>query len=215
MRRFPRIPGEAVRIGASTFAGGGVTLQYYLPWLVIGSYDSVAHVFTFVPKVIGVNDLPNLQVNIAPGEAESYPVFPFQSVSIDTSTANAIYFYSDAEVPGSNTPVKIQGNQTLVETEGGTATQAAPTASGILKAGSNTIPVGALIDYCLSLNSANLTAQLWLQGHTATTPGPSVFGGQTLSGNFVKTTADTLDVWISVGAGNAEPYSYFWQATAP
>src|SRR5208283_4037938 len=140
MRRFPRIPGEAVRIGASTFAGGGVTLQYYLPWLVIGNYDSVAHVFTFVPKVIGVNDLPNLQVNIAPGESESYPVFPFQSVSIDTATANAIYFYSNSEVPGSNTPVKIQGNQTLVDSEGGTGTQPNSTAAVVIQAGTHTIP---------------------------------------------------------------------------
>ena len=103
MRRSPRIPGEAVRIGASTFAGGGVTLQYYLPWVIIGNYDSVGHVFTLVPKVIGVNDLPNLQVNLAPGETESYPVFPFQSVSIDTSTANAIYFYSDQAISSTAT----------------------------------------------------------------------------------------------------------------
>ncbi len=184
------------------------------PYIVFVNNDDVAW-----PIVLTGKAGFSMTYTMNPGAIHSWPTAPWITVTANLPTGGTAssfqHFYSPVEVQVSGTPVKIQGNQTPIETEGRLGTVAASTSATILLDGVNTIPIGAVVDFVLALSAVNLTAQLWLQGHSATTPGPSVFGSQVISGSFSKVVPDTLDVWISVGLGSDEPYSFFWQATNP
>lgn len=141
-------------------------------------------------------------------------------------------------VPGTTTPLytaqllqdtggrqiqKVQGHQTIVETEGSSSSQGP--GSGTLKAGTTTIPIGTMVTWVLSAGPANAISAtgnvvLMLVTHAGAVPLVqalfSIYGG-TASSSFFMPVADKIDVQFvqSYAVGVSATMTWSWQATNP
>lgn len=212
-----RIVGPIAQLGASNFAEGAITLQFYRRFLVIVNLDTVAHQFFLILKSLpGVNQA-GLSFNpmIAPGETQSYPVEPFQTVGIDSPSSSVNYFYSDVEIVSHSTQ-KIAGNQTVLGIAGNGSLISAP---GTLISGSVTLPIGTLVVYALGLTaySASSTEScfLFLTGATTGNIYAVVGAGGNIASSFIMPVAEKLNVVFTNTTGVAQSVSYSLQATIP
>jgi hypothetical protein len=126
-----------------------------------------------------------------------------------------------ADAQGNAIP-KLQGNQTIYETEGGAIAENAGT-SGTIVAGSKTIPIGALVNYVLGASGFGYTTSvtvsyIQLVTHNTGRPLVTVLGngsGTVVAASFLMPIADSLDVVYVNDSASANNYTYSWQATSP
>ena len=201
--------------------------------------------FTYTP-VAKASQLPAALVggglNIRTITSSDQPAILFYQPT--TSTFQAPHIDSNGlvqhtqYVPGTTTPLytaqllqdtggrqiqKVQGHQTIVETEGSSSTQGPGT--GTLKAGTTTIPIGTMVTWVLSAAPANAISAtgnvlLMLVTHAGAVPLVqalfSIYGG-TASSSFFMPVADKIDVQFtqSYAVGVTATMTWSWQATNP
>ena len=138
-------------------------------------------------------------------------------------TATPIYTAQLLQDSGGRQIQKVQGHQTIVETEGSSSTQGP--GSGTLKAGTTTIPIGTMVTWVLSAAPANAISAtgnvvLMLVTHAGAVPLVqalfSIYGG-TASSSFFMPVADKIDVQFSqsYAVGVTATMTWSWQATNP
>jgi hypothetical protein len=208
-----------VQLGATSFVNGGFGLQFYLPYLIVTNGDTVAHALTFELKSLaGAAALP-VTVILAVGETEPYPVAPFQSVSIDTATANVVSFYSAAPIQSYAT-VKVQGNQTVIDYESGSTNMASGSGMPVkLTTGSIAVPIGSLVTYTLGVSGflAAATAQVYIQlvGNTTGEIYAQCTGPASIWGSFYPYETEKIDVYTANNDAANHYMAYTYQATSP
>jgi len=121
------------------------------------------------------------------------------------------------QFPASPTVVKLQGNQTIIETEGGAS--ATSGTGGTINSGTNVIPVGALVQYTLGMTAFSFatgaTGYIAIRGATSGNYYAIILGGTTITGSFVMPQAEKLNTIFVNSSGVVQSVSYAWQATTP
>ena len=88
---------------AGNFAAGSVTVGTLAPWLNLFNGDKIFHVFTVYFRVIS-GLTTTAAVTLAPGYGQCLPTQAILSVSIDSPTSSAAWFYTEDQVPWSSAP---------------------------------------------------------------------------------------------------------------
>jgi hypothetical protein len=120
-------------------------------------------------------------------------------------------------VPGTSGGVPIQGNVTVLETEGGNY-GAAFGDSGTIQAGTTNLPVGTLITFTLSMSYIQADyadTHVALVGATSSIIYADLQGQGVISGYFYMAADEKLNVEYNNGDSNGHFIGYTWQGTSP
>jgi len=220
-RNLSRSPGyKGSPDAAGTFASGGPVVIPKGRMLVAYSLPGFTATLTATYR----HGTPSMNSAAFPPFPGIYNSQRFSSevfYSVQPSVADPdIYWFlvPDGHLPFDSTVTKIQGNQTILETQGTTEIINPSTSESIIS-GNVTLPIGTLVQFTLSISGGVATngATLYVEiiGGTSGNAYAVVCGPAAISGSFFMPVSEKIDSSGNNGDSVTHVFGVTWQATNP